>query len=180
MISPFLLFLTISVIADMNFIRRICFCCSFGGLTTSSIDKPLIEHLAADELKHAAWNNTVPFVPPVTSGKVIKVYDGDTITIATKLYYDADTIYRFSVRLNGIDTPEIKGKTDLEREMALLARDALISKILGRIVVLKNVTTEKYGRLLADVYLGDLCINTWLIDNRFAVPYDGKTKTGFS
>ena len=25
------------------------------------------------------------FVPPITNGKVIKVYDGDTITIASKM-----------------------------------------------------------------------------------------------
>jgi hypothetical protein len=29
----------------------------------------------------------IPFVPPITSGTVIKVYDGDTITITSKLPY---------------------------------------------------------------------------------------------
>ena len=60
--------------------------------------------------------DTVPFTFPIENGQVIKVYDGDTITIASKLPYDASPLYRLSVRLNGIDTPEIKGKNDDEKE----------------------------------------------------------------
>jgi hypothetical protein len=33
------------------------------------------------------WNDTIPFIPPIDSGLVIKVYDGDTITIASQLPY---------------------------------------------------------------------------------------------
>ena len=36
--------------------------------------------------------------------------------------------------------------------------------------------TEKYGRILADVYLGELHLNKWMIDQSFGVAYDGKTK----
>ena len=52
------------------------------------------------------------FIPPLKTGKVIKVYDGDTITIASRVpgLYNSP-IYKFSVRLNGIDSPEMKGKT---------------------------------------------------------------------
>ena len=50
------------------------------------------------------------FIAPVTSGRVIKVYDGDTITIASKVIgLKNSPIYKFPIRLNGIDTPEIKG-----------------------------------------------------------------------
>ena len=122
------------------------------------------------------WDDTVPFVVPVSGGQVIKVYDGDTITIAAKLPYAGSPLYRFSVRLNGIDTPEIKGKSEDEISVAKEARDALSALILHKNVVLKNVATEKYGRILADVYLDELHINKWLIDQRFAVKYDGGTK----
>ena len=54
-----------------------------------------------------------------------------------------NTIYRFSVRLNGIDTPEIKGKNEDEKTAAKNARDALSSLILHKEVILKNVSTEK-------------------------------------
>lgn len=129
------------------------------------------------ELESVEWSNTIPFIPSVHYGKVIKVYDGDTITIASKMPYPDSPIFRFSVRLNGIDTPEIKGKTVAEKKHATLARDALSEQILGKIVELKNVSLEKYGRLLADVYCKDLHLNKWLIDNKYAVPYDGGTKS---
>jgi endonuclease YncB( thermonuclease family) len=65
-------------------------------------------------LETISYKETLPFVPPITYGKVIKVYDGDTITIASKLPYDNSPIYRFSIRLLGIDSPEIKSKTPTE------------------------------------------------------------------
>ncbi len=122
------------------------------------------------------WEDTTPFTMPITGGHVIKVYDGDSITIAAYLPIEKSPLFRFSVRLNGIDTPEIKGKNEDEKAAAKDARDALSNLILHKEVILKNVGTEKYGRILADVYLGDLCINDWLIKENYAVKYDGGTK----
>lgn len=122
------------------------------------------------------WKDTIPFIPPINSGTVIKVYDGDTITIASKLPYPKSELYRFSVRLNGTDSPEIKSNNEDEKTIAKEARDYLTSIILHKHVFLKNITTEKYGRILADVYLGDLHINKLMIIERFAVEYNGGTK----
>ena len=122
------------------------------------------------------WKDTVPFVAPINQGRCIKVYDGDTITIAAKLPYKHSPIYRFSVRLNGIDTPEIKGKDDDEKKCAQLARDALKELIIGKVIQLRNVQTEKYGRILAEVYCDNINLNDWMVRERFAVKYDGGTK----
>ena len=122
------------------------------------------------------WKDTIPFVPPIVGGKVIKVYDGDTITIASKLPYKKSPLYRFSVRLNGIDCPEIKGKTEEEKECAKLGRDMVSKLILGEYVRLNNVKTEKYGRVLADVSYKGKSIGKWLLNNNLAVSYDGGTK----
>jgi endonuclease YncB( thermonuclease family) len=127
-------------------------------------------------LSSVIYNDTVPFVPPIESGKVIKVYDGDTITVASKLPNTEGPIFRFQVRLNGIDTAEIKAKTMHEKEAAILAKDALSKMILNKIVTLKNVSTEKYGRILADVYFDNININNWMLDHKYAVLYDGGTK----
>lgn len=130
-----------------------------------------------DYLQSVTYNDAVPFVPPISCGKVVKVYDGDTITIATKFPKVSDSpVYRFSVRLNGIDSAEIKGKTFAEKEQAIIARDALAKLIMDKTVVLKNLSMEKYGRVLADIYLGDLHVNQWMLDNKYAVAYDGGTK----
>jgi len=122
------------------------------------------------------WKDTIEFTFPIEGGRVIKVYDGDTITIASKLPFDNSPLYRLSVRLNGIDTPEIKGKTEDEKTAAKLVKDELSKLILNKRVSLKNIQTEKYGRILADVYIGELHINQWLITEKYAVKYDGGTK----
>ena len=122
------------------------------------------------------WDDTVEFTFPIFGGRVIKVYDGDTITIASKMPFADSPLYRLSVRLNGIDTPEIKGKTEDEKTAAKQARDALSRLILHKKVTLRNVQNEKYGRILADVYVDNVCINEWLIKERYAVKYDGGTK----
>ena len=123
-----------------------------------------------DSLTYA---NTIPFIPPIDTGKVIKLYDGDTITVASILL---DKPYRFSVRLRGIDTPEIKGGSPHEKELAIKVRDELSKRILNKMVTLKHLETEKYGRILADVYLGDECMNEWLIREGHAKKYDGGHK----
>jgi len=126
------------------------------------------------------WSDTCEFTLPIKGGRVIKVYDADTITIAAKLplNYDEAPLYRFSVRLNGIDAPEIKGKgiTDQEKTAAVEAQKFVSNLILNKYVTLKNVQNEKYGRILADVYIGDIHLNSLLLQERYVVPYDGGTK----
>ena len=147
------------------------FCgCSFGSPDMSN-------NTALNPVK--LQTKSIPFIPPITEGQVINVYDGDTITIVSKLPYDASPLYRFSVRLAGIDCAEIKGKTEHERELAQEAKCALQKLIFNKVVTLKNLKTEKYGRVLADVYLGDLHVNQWLLDNNYAVQYSGGTKTNW-
>ena len=130
--------------------------------------------------ENITWNDTIPFIPPIEKGVVIKVYDGDTITIASKLPYENSPLYRFSVRLNGIDCPEIKGKTEEENQCAQLAKNELSNLILNKMVILKNTKTEKYGRILADVFVEinerNIHVNKHMLDKKLAVVYDGKTK----
>jgi len=120
--------------------------------------------------------DTEPFVPPIVYAKVIKVYDGDTITVASKLPFKGSPLYRFSVRFAGIDSPEIKGDTPKECALATKSRDALYNLIFGKIIELRNNGKEKYGRLLADVYLDGLHVNAWMIQHKYAVKYGGGKK----
>ena len=124
------------------------------------------------------WEDTVEFTFPIKGGRVIKVYDADTITIASKLPFDDSPMYRLSVRLNGIDTPEMKGKdiSDEEKEAAKHARDFVSNMVINKYVKLENIESEKYGRILADVYIGNVHLNEILLKERYAVKYDGGTK----
>jgi len=145
----------------------------------SELDKSMyngIKKISYDNLIDIEYSDTKRFVPPISYGKVIKVYDGDTITIASKIPNTDLPMYRFSVRLSGIDSPEIKGQTEKEKMLAIDARDALHKLIYGKIIHLENVSIEKYGRLLADIYLDNLYINNWMLENNYAVPYDGGKK----
>ena len=89
-------------------------------IVTNNIEKNYI--LDGSDIK---WEDTIEFTFPIKGGRVIKVYDADTITIASKLPYDESPLYRLSVRLNGIDTPEIKGKGIITKEIAHIALSAL-------------------------------------------------------
>ena len=124
------------------------------------------------------WENTTVFTPPVKGGRVIKVYDGDTITIATKIPIKKSPIYRFSIRLNGIDTPEMKGPgvTEDEKKAAQEVQVFVSNLILNKYIRLENIKNEKYGRILADVYIGNINLNELLVENRYAVVYNGATK----
>lgn len=116
------------------------------------------------------------FIPPVKKGRVIKVYDGDTITVAAYLPMRKSKLYKFSVRLARIDCPELKTQNKAEKEVAIIARDFVSNLILNSMVTLKDVKTEKYGRLLADVIYCDQSISDLLLKERLAVLYDGGTK----
>ena len=84
------------------------------------------------------WSNTLQFIPPINTGRVIKVYDADTFIVAAHLPYDSSPLYRFTVRLNGIDYTEIKYGIDL-----INAKEELEHLILNKTITLKNIKNEK-------------------------------------
>jgi endonuclease YncB( thermonuclease family) len=123
------------------------------------------------------YTGTKPFVLTVDGqqGKVVKVYDGDTLTLA---FFSHGVLSRVQVRLLGIDTPEIKGKSDVEKDKAKMARQALTALVLNKVVTLRNTSMEtKWGRLLADVWVGNVHVNSYMIVEGHAIPYDGSTKS---
>ena len=121
----------------------------------------------------------------VSTGYVIKVYDGDTITIASPMAHDpSNTLYRCSVRLSGIDAPERKGKgvTEEEKKAAMHVQQYLSDLVLGKQVRLHNVNNEKYGRILAEVYTEENpheSVNQQLLRAGLVVVYTGGTKQPF-
>jgi endonuclease YncB( thermonuclease family) len=114
--------------------------------------------------------------------KCLNVYDGDTITVALKPFDGLD-FYKFNIRLSDIDTPELRTKNKKEKEMGLTVRDYLRELILNKIIKIKCGNFDKYGRLLAHIYLMDCTnmnpensINHLLVNKNFAYLYDGGTK----
>ena len=107
------------------------------------LNKNLIDINYMSDSSDIKWEDTVEFTFPIKGGLVIKVYDADTITIASKLPYDESPMYRLSVRLNGIDTPEMKGKgiLDDEKEAAKNARDFVSNLVLNKYVRLEDINS---------------------------------------
>ena len=118
-------------------------------------------------------SNTEKWIPPISRVKVISVYDGDTITIVARI---SGKPYQFKCRLARIDCAEIRGSSPGEKKVAIEAKDALSSKIMGKMITLNDIKFEKYGRLLCEIYYKDQNINNWMLTERYAVEYFGKTK----
>lgn len=112
----------------------------------------------------------------VLVSRLVSVYDGDTIMVDLECY-PSIIGRRISVRVFGIDTPEIKSKNPTEREKALEARDVALT-ILSEAhqIILKNIRRGKYFRLVADVYADGLNLADILLQRRLAQTYTGGTK----
>lgn len=109
-------------------------------------------------------------------GKVIECYDADTCKIALPVF---DNFYKFTCRLNGIDTPEmkpLKSKPNRDNEIlwAKKARAELLKLICvnecfdnldikktdvikelqnnKKLVNVRTLEWDKYGRLLVELY----------------------------
>ena len=140
------------------------------------------------KLKESTMDNTQiwDLKDKKVQAKIIKVYDGDTVWAS---FYLHNKIYRFNIRLYGIDTPEMKPPKDQENrekeiELSKLAKKYLEKLVLNKIITLELLGKEKYGRLLGKIYLkhGYLCFSTYLdvnkdmVDKDHAYEYYGKTK----
>lgn len=151
-----------------------------------------------DTLKTCSPKNISPFSLEnlETYCRLVDVYDGDTITCIIPIF---NTLYRFQIRLNGIDTPEIKTKIENVKQDAICSKRRVIELTTGgkcqvylkeelqtyledncTILWIRCCQFDKYGRVLCDVYSNKddkYSISEILIQEHLAVPYDGKTKT---
>lgn len=103
-------------------------------------------------------------------------YDGDTFTVnipgIPPLFG-----HKISVRIRGIDTPEITGKAPCEKERAQDAKRFVYNKLsTATSIQLHNVARDKYFRILADVILDGVTLSSLLIKSKLAIPYDGGAK----
>lgn len=112
-------------------------------------------------------------------GKVVSVYDGDTVKVIFPLN---DTLYKWNCRLIGVDTPELRTRCSVEKQYGYKVRDTLRSKILNKVINVICGDLDKYGRLLVTLQcVGEECtVNQWLVDNDYAFAYDGGTKRSWS
>ena len=111
--------------------------------------------------------------------KVISVYDGDTFRV------DIDSLppivgKNIRIRLNGLDTPEIQGKCQYEKDLALKARDFVRNKLANaKEIKLTKLQRGKYFRVVADVYVDGVSLEQELLENKLAYKYTGGKKSSW-
>ena len=82
--------------------------------------------------------------------RVVRVIDGDTFE-AEALVWPGHMVH-VSIRIRGIDAPELRGKCETEKRAAREARATLARLIAERAVLVSNIGGDKYyGRVVADV-----------------------------
>jgi micrococcal nuclease len=99
--------------------------------------------------------------------KITAVYDGDTVTADIDLGFEV-WLRGQRLRLLNIDTPEVRGK---EKKEGIVSRDALRDRILGKEVIVMSDRRGKYGRWLVEIFLDEENINSWLLNEGYAIPY---------
>jgi len=120
-----------------------------------------------------------PEYATVTVSKVISVYDGDTFRV------DIDSLppivgKNIPIRLNGVDTPEIQGKCQYEKDLALKARDFVRNKLANaKEIKLTKLQRGKYFRVVADVILDGVSLEKELLENELAYKYSGGKKSSW-
>jgi len=84
---------------------------------------------------------------------VVSVIDGDSFKIANKQ----------TIRLSSLDAPK------LEYCMGEESKKALEKMILSKKVILRDVKTDIYRRIMALVYIDGVLVNEYMVKNGFAV-----------
>ena len=108
---------------------------------------------------------------------IASVYDGDTFKINLNCSL-AVYCEKVPVRVRGVDTPEIKGKTQREKNLAQKAKEFTKEFLSVAPVSLSNCGRDKYFRLLCDVTNGEgKDLARELIKRDYGYSYQGGTKS---
>ena len=91
-----------------------------------------------------------PVIAETLTGKVIKIADGDTLTLLT------DDKRQVKIRLAEIDTPE-KGQPYGKK-----AKQKLSELVFSKQIRVSMKDVDRYGRIIGRVYVGDFDVNAEL------------------
>lgn len=94
-----------------------------------------------------------------TTCKIVGISDGDTATCLT------DNKKQIKIRFDQIDAPE------KSQDYGTASRQTLSNLIFGKTVTLKIKTTDKYGRTVAEVFVGSTNINKEMVRRGMAWAY---------
>jgi micrococcal nuclease len=108
-----------------------------------------------------------------------RIIDGDTVVVDIDLGFGI-WIKSESIRLHGVDAPEIRTKDAEEKVFGKYAKDyveKLLQPGMPYTFISKQFSTGKYGRILGDFYIGDELLTSILLKNHVVAVYrEGELK----
>jgi micrococcal nuclease len=134
---------------------------------------------------HTQWAKQSPMQVKeygvATISKIKVVYDGDTFSANIDGWPPiiGDSV---SVRISGIDTPEMNSTNPKIRSLAILARNELRNMLMSaKRIELRGISRDKYFRINAYVYINDdQNVGDILLSKKMAKKYDGGTKLSWT
>ncbi|WP_309082705.1 thermonuclease family protein [Chelativorans sp.] len=110
---------------------------------------------------------------------MVRVIDGDTFVAEARIW-PGQTI-TVSVRIRGVDAPELRSRCAIEKAAADEARLALEEMIGGSTVRIRNISGDKYfGRVVADVSTTqEVPVGESLLVRTLASSYDGGERVAY-
>ena len=111
------------------------------------------------------------------SAKIRRWVDGDTVDVTLDLGFDI--LYNNRIRLYGINTPESRTRDLEEKKLGLAAKDRVKELCpVGSTVTIKTTKDGrgKYGRILGEIFVGEVNINQQLVAEGHAVEYFGGSR----
>lgn len=109
--------------------------------------------------------------------EIVRIYDGDTFYCNISRWPKTlgENIW---IRVNGIDTPEMRGSPPEVKVLAQEAKTIVYDRLTNaEVVVLKNIKRGKYFRVVVDVEFDGKDLADELIKVGLAKRYDGGTKS---
>ena len=116
-------------------------------------------------------------------GKVVDVYDGDTCKIVMCF---KNEFMKFSMRMLGYDTPELRTKNEIEKHFGYISKEMLERLVLNKIVKVSCHNFDKYGRILCSIVVinsnskEEINVNNFMVDKKFGYNYFGDKKKDFN
>ncbi len=115
----------------------------------------------------------------VLVSEVTSIYDADTFRVNIRGWPDLIG-KNISIRVLGVDAPEIRGKCIAEKKAARRAKQFTVEMLrTAKTIELKNIKRGKYFRILAEVYIDGKNLAESLISAQQGRPYDGGKRLGW-
>ena len=100
-------------------------------------------------------------------GRIVKVTDGDTVDVL-------DTSNKLTkVRLYGIDAPEKK------QDFGQKSKQFVLDIVAGKTVSVEAIDTDRYGRTVGVVHIGNTVLNAEILKSGLAWYYEKYCKSSF-